>query len=389
MNVDDAAPRAKLLTRPFLLVSLAHFAIGLSGAFGVHLAGFLRQLGAGEAEIGRIVGTHALTALVLGPFVGKLMDARGARLAIRLGGALLLLASSGYLFVSNLGPFVYAVRMLDGAGGTLVYASLFTYAAEVVPAQRRTEGLALFGAAGMVTLGIGSQLGDFLLSFADYTALFATASGFSALGMLLTWPLIDVGTGNRDAARASLWCTAKQRDLLPIWLASFAFFFAMSGLLTFLKTFVLHSGHGSIGTFFSVYTLAALLLRVFFGSLPDRVGPTRMVAPALLAYAAGACVLSITASSVSFVLAGVLCGIGHGYAFPVFLSLTVTRARPEVRGSATALYTVVDWAGNVIAPPLLGLVIERFGYSAAFGTVAATITAGVVCFYVFDRQLRM
>jgi MFS family permease len=271
----------------------------------------------------------------------------------------------------------------------MVYAALFTYAAEVVPEHRRTEGLALFGAAGLVTLGISSQLGDFLLSFTGYSAVFITATSFCALSLLLTSPLPDVGTRSSPEARASLWSTATQRDLLPIWISAFTFFVGMSGVMTFLKTFVLRTGHGTTGAFFTAYTLSALTLRVFFGALPDRVGPARMVAPALLAYAAGAGLLSGAATSLTVTLAGVLCGVGHGYAFPVFLSLTVSRARPEIRGSATSLFTAVDWAGSVAAPPLLGLVIEGFGYEAAFVALAATLVTGVLTFYALDRVRAM
>jgi dipeptide/tripeptide permease len=70
----------------------------------------------------------------------------------------------------------------------------------------------------------------------------------------------------------------------------------------------------------------------------------------------------------------------------VFLSLTVSRARPEARGSATALFTTIDWAGHVVAPPLVGLVIERLDYATAFRLLAIALTAGVVAFYALDAR---
>jgi MFS family permease len=384
---DPASDR--LYTPAFVRVTLAHLLLGTGFTFSVHFAGFLEQLGAGEAVIGQVVSVLALTALVLSPAVGALMDTRGRAIVIRAGGLLLSAATLGYLGVSTLGPLVWALRVVEGVGNTMLYAALFTYAADIVPEARRTQGLALFGAAGVAPLAISGLLGDALLSFASYDALFLCAAGAYALGVILAWPLPDRRTPRAaHEAQPSVYATAAQRDLLPVWVAAFSFFFAMASVLTFMKTFVLQRELGGVGVFFSLYACVTLLLRVAFGRLPDRIGARRMVLPSLALYAAGALVLARADGMQSLVLAGVLCGAGHGYCFPVFLSLTVTRARPEARGSATALYTTVDWAGNVVAPPLLGLLIERAGYTTAFTTLALVLGAGALAFHLLDAAAR-
>jgi MFS family permease len=375
----------RLYTPAFIRVTLAHLLLGTGFTFGVHFAGFLAQLGAGEALIGQVVSVLALTALVLSPAVGALMDTRGRAIVIRAGGLLLAAATLGYLGVHALGPLVWALRVVEGVGNTMLYAALFTYAADIVPAARRTQGLALFGAAGVAPLAISGLLGDALLSFASYDALFVCAAGAYAGGVMLAWPLPDLRTPRAAGEpQPSLYATAAQRDLLPVWVAAFTFFFAMASVLTFMKTFVLASHLGGVGVYFGVYACVTLLLRVVFGRLPDRVGARRMVLPSLALYAVGALVLARADGAAWLVLGGVLCGAGHGYAFPVFLSLTVSRARPESRGSATALYTTVDWAGNVIAPPLLGLLIERAGYATAFTTLALILGGGALGFHLLD-----
>jgi MFS family permease len=385
--VNDVGGRTgpqALWTPAFVRVTLAHLTFGIGGAFGLHLSGMLKELGAGEAEIGRIMALTALTALVLSPFAGKLLDQHGRPLVMRIGGAILCAGSIGYALASELAP-VYALRVLEGLGATFVYAGLFTYAGDIIPAGRRTHGLALFGAAGLAPLAISSLGGDALLAMGSYRVLYAVGAAFLLLGVVLTGTLPDARPKTQaGTVTPGLRATARQRDLLPIWAAALTFFFAMSGVGTFLKTLVLELGEGSVGVFFSVYALVAVLLRVLFGGLPDRVGPRRMVLPALLAYAAGCLLLARTDADL-LVLAGALCGAGHGYGFPVFLSLTVSRAREEARGSATAIFTTVDWAGHVAAPPLAGLAIERLGYGPAFGVLAAALGLGIVAFYALDR----
>jgi MFS family permease len=378
-----------LLTRPFLLVTLANLTLSIAGTLSIHLPGFLHQLGARELEIGSIMSAHALAALLAGPTAGQVMDERGRRIVIRSGSALYVIAAALYLAIDRIGPFVYAVRVLEGVSATMLYVALFTYAADLVPPARRTQGLAVFGASGLLPMGISGVLGDAILAAASYRMIFLTALGFGVFGLLLCWPLPESAPAERVAvpskrpARAAL----LKRDLLPIWVASFAFFYSMAGVLTFLKTYVLATGLGSVGGFFSAYAGAALVLRLAFGWIPDRVGLRRMVLPSMASYALGAGLLAVASSDGAVLLAGLLCGVGHSYAYPVFLSLVVTRANPGERGSAMAIYASVDWGAILVAGPLLGLVIERAGYGGAFYSLAALLALGTAAFYAFDPKI--
>jgi MFS family permease len=386
MSVPAAG--STLLTRPFVLLTLANFALSIAGAFAIHLPGLLSELGAREAELGRILAMHALMAALLGPVVGRLMDRHGRRPLIRVGGVLALIVSGCYTQLDRLGPQLYALRALDGAASTLLYATMFAYAAELVPVAQRTRGIALFGASGLAPMAISSQLGDLILARADYHTMFATSALFCALGTALCWVLPE----SRPVAHADaepphgMLRVARQRELLPIWCAALAFFCCLAGVLAFMKPFVLATGYGSVGAFFSVYVLMALSLRVFLGGLPDRIGLRRMVLPAVGSYALGILAIAHASGAASLLLAGALCGIGHGYGFPVLLSLVVARAQPQSRGTATGIYTAIDWSGNLLAPPLLGLLIERAGYGVGFTTFGALAALGLTAFYVLDRE---
>ena len=383
-------PKPALWTRPFALVALANLLVNVAAAFALHLPGFLQSLGAREAEICRIMAVHALAALCVGPLVGRAMDRRGRTVVIRAGTLLFVFATALYLAIDRLSPFVYLVRAIDGVAATLLYASLFTYAADVVPAERRTEGLGLFGASGLLPLGLGGQLGDLILAHLSYHAMFAVALACGLAGLCAAWPLREfhppAHAAEPGAAPRSVLATLAQRELVPIWIVAFAFFFAMASLMSFFKTYVLATGLGEVGHFFMLYAGIALVLRVFFGWLPDRVGLRRMVLPALGCYALGAIVLAQAQSSAAVLLAALLCGIGHSYGYPVFFSLVVTRARPIERGAAMTTYTCCDWAGFLLSGPIIGLVIERTGYASAFVTLATLLGCAVAVFYALDRK---
>jgi predicted MFS family arabinose efflux permease len=159
----------------------------------------------------------------------------------------------------------------------------------------------------------------------------------------------------------------------------------MAAAFTFLKLFVLELGVGSVGGFLSTYTGVAIALRVFLGALPDRVGPKRVLLPALLAQAAGFVVLAHAGDAGDVLLAGLLCGIGHGYAFPILFALVVSRAGVGIRGIAMAIYTGLFDLGILLGGPGLGFVIEHFGFSVMYETTAAIVVLGSIIFAVWDR----
>lgn len=380
--------REPLLTRAFVLVALANFFQGVAFNLFLHLPGFLRELGAGAALIGWITSITAVAALGVRPQVGKVMDTRGRRGVILAGNALNVVAVAAYLAVDNIGPFVFAVRIVHGLAEALLFTSLFTVAADLVPESRRTEGLALFGVSGMLPTSVGGVLGDFVLARADYHALFGVALALSLVALVLSWPLVDPPRASASAADEArplgFRAVLGARDLLPLWWIAGVFTTALTSVFVFLKLFVEVTGVGSVGGFFTAYAGTAIALRVLAGWLPDRVGPKRVLFPALVSLAVGFLVLGLARSEEAVWAAGVLCGIGHGYTFPILFSLVVTRARATDRGTAMAIYTGLFDLGVLIGGPSLGAAVERMGFTFMFHGTAGWVLLGTAIFAFWD-----
>lgn len=379
--------REPLLSRPFVLAFAAHFLHALAYNLFLHLPGFLKRLGAAEAAIGLIVGASSAVAIFARPALGAMMDRRGIRPIILVGGLLHATACGLYLTVGTLGPWLYAVRVVHGAAGAMFFVSIFAFAANIVPASRRIEGIALFGVSGMLPMSFGGLLGDLILAHGPYRTLFAVAALLSASAFLLSLPLRDARPRPPAAAPGGSWLgAANEAGLLPIWMVALVFGAAVAAPGTFLKTFVMETGVGSVGLFFTVYSLTAVALRLVSASLPDRVGPKRVLLPALLAGALGLAVLALTRSVAEMVIAGLLCGLSHGYAFPILVGLLVGRAPESGRSAAYAVFTALWDAGSMIAAPLLGLVVQHASYSAMFAATAGLVLTGAVTFALWDRR---
>jgi MFS family permease len=376
-----------LLTRTFALCAAANFAQGLSFNLFLHFPGYLAALGADEVRIGFIFGLTAFAAIVARPPVGRAMDRRGRRGVILMGGALNVLACALYLGVTSIGPAIYAIRILHGLAEALLFTSLFTLAADLVPAARRTQGLAWFGVSGMLPVALAGLLGDLLLARFDFSALFAAAFALALLSFVFSLPLREVvaPAGPREPSRGFL-AALGQRDLLPLWWIGTVFSIGVASVFTFTKTFVMETGIGSVGGFFSAYSGAALAVRLGAGGLPDRVGPKRVLQPSLAILCLGLAALAAASTPAHVLLAGLCCGVGHGFVFPILFGMVVTRAREPERGSALAIFTALFDAGVLVGGPSFGALIRTAGYPATFATAALWIAGGSVVFALVDRR---
>jgi MFS family permease len=376
----------RLFTRAFVSVFLANTFMELAWSLFLHFPGYLHELGADEFQIGILVGVAALASIGIRPWIGRAMDLRGRRQVIIAGNILHVAVLALYLTVTALGPWVYIVRILHGLASAMLFTSLFTYAADVVPAARRTQGIAIFGISGLMPIGLGGILGDGILAIGDFTTLFVTAMGLAVAALLISLPLQDVHGAEMSEKRRGFWAAFGQRNLRPLWLVALVFSLALATFFTFLKTFVIETGIGSVGLFFGVYTATAIGVRLVAADLPDRLGHKRVMFPAFGMMTAGFVVLSGADGAVDMAIAGFFTGVGHGYVFPIMFGMVVTRARPSERGSASAIFTALFDVGTLVGGPMFGLAIRLGDYRAMWWLAAGLVVVGASAFARWDRR---
>ena len=387
MSESPQPTAERLLTGAFALACLSNFLHSLSLHTYIHVAGFLEGLGLAEVWIGVVIGVGSLTAIVSRPPLGRIMDRQGRRVVILVGGVLSVLACMGYLLVQTPGPLLVGVRIVHGIAQAALFSGMFTLAADIVPSSRRAEGIALFGISGLLPLGVGGLLGDWAVQGDDYSLLFQLTAAFALVAWILSLPLRESRPPNVEGEQVRYIDTVRSPALVPIWVLGTLYATALSAYFAFLKTYVEETGVGSVGMFFAAYSISAILLRLVGGRLPERIGYKRVLFPALVIAAGGLVLVANATMGWQLSVAGVMCGLGHGYAFPILSAMVIGRARASERGAAVSLFTALFDLGMLIGGPTLGLAIGFGGYSFMYAVAASVLVGAILVFAIWDRRV--
>ncbi len=375
--------REPFVTRSFLLLMSGQLlqSIGYSTLPLVPL--FLAWLGATRLEIGLAMAVGSLGGLCLRPAVGVALDRIGRRPTLLLGTMLVGLATMMLGVIEGPGLWLYVDRVVFGIGVGCLFTGYFTFAADIVPASRRTEGLALFGIAGLFPLCVNPIATELGLTGAELRWLFPAVGVCILLSMFSLWwieeprrpaaPAAEPGvapspSGVRELLSPQLW---------PVWTATLAFSGVVAVFFSYATLAAESRGVPRATWMWFTYAAGAIGVRLFGSRLPDRVGPSNLVAPALACYVMALILVAAAQTFNGLLVVGALAGVGHGYCFPVLMAQVVTRSPVAVRGRALSVFTGLWDVALLVLTPCFGWVGDTWGDAVMF-SLAAMCAVGVL-----------
>ena len=214
-----------VLTRDFLLLMLGHFLQSLGWSSLLLMPLYLDHLGATRTDVGVVLGAAAVGGLVVRPLVGWALDRVGRKPTLVVGTAFLSVGMASVAAIEAVGLVAILVHVALGIGMATLFTGYFTFAADVIPASRRTEGLALFGISGLVTMlvnPIAQQLG---VQGAELRWF------FPGLGLLVAASAVSLvfvrerqeGSARSGASLSAVLAAFRARPMWSVWLATMVF----------------------------------------------------------------------------------------------------------------------------------------------------------------------
>ncbi len=372
MITEPASTRGHLWSPAMVLVSLTMLVGAQVPNLFVIAPRFLGEAGYDQRDIGWVMGSFNVAQLV------GLVACRG--LIVRMGharliavGALVAAAGAlGFALADGL-PGYLVGRVLQGLGFSVIMAGTAAYVAEVAPEGRLGEALGVSGVMTLVSQALGPALAEWIHDLAGWPWVWRASviCGVVAAAVVVRLPPVGVRPpdppGRRGAAMVAMVVTV---------LAGIGF----GSIWMFLADYGPTAGVPRVTAFFIGYVVAAVAVRLVFGTLSDRIGRRAAAAPALAGHALALVALALLSARWQLALIGVGYGLCHGVYYPTLQALVVERSGGD-RSRAVTWANFAFVVGIVLAAFALGPVARAWDYpiiylvAAGCGALAAALVA--------------
>jgi MFS family permease len=326
-------------------------------------------LGGGDIAVGIVVGSYAITGLLLRPFAGRFADHRGRRPTVLVGSV--LVAAAGFLYLLPLGVAgLIGARLVLGAGEGAVFTAGSAWIVDLAPIERRGRVIGLYGLAVWSGLSIGPLIGELTQHALGYSAVWLLAGTLPLIGAAIATRVPDPFEPMPPVEDEHHSLIVKEAVRPGAALALGAIGYGTIAAFVVLLLEARGVGHGA--TVFGAFATMVVLTRLVGGDLPDRIGPARVAVAAACVEALGLSAIAV-AQTLPVALAGALAmGAAFSLLYPSLSLIVVSNVSDRRRGAALGTFTAFFDAGVGLGAPLAGAAAALTSYEGAF-FLAATI----------------
>jgi MFS family permease len=358
----------------YLTVAMSLPAVPMHVVHGLSLSNAYGGLATGIAFLSTII-TRGRAGISTDRAGGKICMQRG--LLIYIAAALICLASTlPGLPVAGAYTVLIAGRLLLGLGESLGMVGMVSWAIGFMGPARTGKVLALVGMGMYGAFALGGPLGLALLERVGFAGLMVVCALLPLLGLFaIHWlPAVAPQSGQRQSfwgIIGRIWKAGAVVGLQGIGFAALGAFFS----LYFLQRGWPHAGLG-----LTCFGVGFVLVRLFGGHLPDKLGGTPVAIVSLLVEACGQYLLWLAPNPWLAMLGAVLTGLGCSLIFPSMGAEVIKQMPPHLRGTAAGGFAAFQDLAYGATAPVVGLLADRASYSSVFlvGAVAATLGLGLL-----------
>ncbi|MDN3438943.1 MFS transporter [Planococcus sp. APC 3900] len=324
----------------------------------------LNDLGGTATEGGLAVSVFLLSAIIMRFFAGMILEKFGKKNILIFSLFFFTVSTVLYVFIGSF-TVLLLLRFFQGIWFSLLTTVAGAIAADIIPPERRGEGLGYYGIAMNLAVVAGPFLALSLQPYVSSQAIFVILSVIMIIGFFCALAVqVDEGSFVKEQKHKLTISDFLEKKSMPIATVGFFISFAYASILTFISVYAESLGLIKAASFFFVvYAIAMLLVRPFSGRIFDTMGPGVVIIPSIIIFGIGLISLSFTASSWMLLLSGALVGLGYGTLLPSFQTLAIQAADKHRSGYATGTFFAFYDSGIAIGSVSLGLLAGFAGYS--------------------------
>ncbi len=228
---------------------------------------FVTAIGGGAKQVGLVTGIFMISAIAIRPFAGVLAK-RFNKKYLLIFGIVISACSTGAYYLASDVSVLLLIRLIHGAGFGLATTYFATIAAEIIPKERRGEGIGYFGVGETIAVSVGPMIGIAALELYDFERLFLGGMSILLLAMLMA-VLVRRQPEAKDTAEKGMVKVLERRVLFSSFLILLVGI-AASGIMSFFSLYAIEKGFRSVGMFFFLIAAASFFICLISGKIFDR-----------------------------------------------------------------------------------------------------------------------
>ncbi len=373
-------PRPTLWTKDFIFVFISNLLLFFSFYMLVPVLPFylLENLGTSGSLAGIVLSLYTISALMMRPFSGFLVDTFSRKPLYLICYAFFCVIFAGYVVATTLVLFI-VLRIMHGFAFGINTVSGSTVAVDVMPSERRGEGIGYFGMAANIAMAIGPVAGLWLHHHYSFQVVFLAAFVSGIIGFCSILPIKSI----------------KKELSLPKQALSLDRFILLKGLPCVILLFFIGLGYGTVvnyiglysatfqanaGNFFIFISAGLILARILSARAINKGKITQMIYAGAIALVISYILLALCNSSLILYLTAFILGIGLGFTNPAFQTMLINLGEHSQRGTANATYFTFWDLGVGIGTAMGGTIIEKLSFEWMYLICTGLIIFGMVHF---------
>lgn len=336
-----------MYTRQFWLLCISNFLFSASFQMIIpELPDHLSQMG-GQKYIGLIIALFTLTAGLSRPFSGKITDTVGRVPVMAFGSLVCCVCSLFYPVIHVVGAFLW-LRLIHGFSTGTKPTATAAYVADIIPVERRGEAAGTLGIFTATGMSIGPTIGSYLSSGFSLNVAFYVSSAFALLSIIILLNMKETLVERQSFSLKLLkikWEDVFEPKVLKAFLVMFLVSFSSGVTLTLAPDLTKSLGIENKGIFFTIYTVASLVIRLTTSKISDRHGRVPILIISCGILAVGMAILGIWPTVAGLWICSILFGISWGINTPTITAWTVDMSDEAHRGRALATMYMALEAG--------------------------------------------
>lgn len=383
-NIND-----KIWTSDFIKIVCANFFIFLGFQMTLPtLPLFVKELGGSDQWIGIIVGSFTFSALIFRPYAGRLLETKGRRYVYMSGLVVFAISVGSFAFVTSI-AFLIFWRIIQGYGFGFASTATGTIATDLIPPQRRGEGMGYFGLSGNLALALGPALGLMLVGKISFTSLFLICASTGLIAILLSSTVKYKKVEESPHKAATIKFDIFEKTAIQPSLLLFFITFTFGGIASFLPLHAAERDVAGIETYFVVYAIFVMLSRIFAGKIYDRKGHVFVFTPGVILVVTAMFLLTWLPSTTVLIIAAAIYGFGFGTVQPALQAWAVDAAPNNRKGMANATFFSFFDLGVGVGAMIFGWIAQNHGYQYIYLTAGVSVIISLLLYIYLMIRARV